>query len=180
MKKIKGLTKEHEHELTNREIDYIQNFTNKTSNFYGLPKYINHWSSKAPIKEQTSEKVRLQPPSDVTIRPIVAQSSSPTHRLRNFLDLILKRLCQHVPSYIRDDFDFLNHILEEVDENTILVSFDVISLGTSIPHDLGLQATDYWLNNFSTTLERLLSKDFILKAISIVLKENKLKFDNKN
>ena len=56
----------------------------------------------------------------------------------------------------------------------------MVSLYTSIPHDVGLQATEYWLNNFSTTLERPFSKDFILKAISIVLKENTFKFDNKN
>ena len=39
MKNIKGLTKEHKHELTKWEIDYIQNFTSKTSNFYGLLGY---------------------------------------------------------------------------------------------------------------------------------------------
>ena len=180
MKKIKGLIKEHEHELTKREIDYIQNFTSKTSNFYGLPKIHESLVIKAPIKEQNSEYVRLQPPSDLKMRPIVAGPSSPTHRLSNFLDLFLKPLCKHVPSYIRDDFDFLNHIPEKVNENTILVSFDVVSLYTSTPHDVGLQATEYWLNNFSTTLERPFSKDFILKAISIVLKENTFKFDNKN
>ena len=122
MNKIKGLTKEHKHELTKREMDYIQNLTSKTSNFYGLPKTHKSLVIKAAIKEQNSEYVRLQPPSDLKMRPIVAGPSSPTHRLSNSLYLILKPLCKHVPSYIRHGFDFLNHIPEEVNENTILVS----------------------------------------------------------
>ena len=36
------------------------------------------------------------------MRPTVAGLISPTHRLSNFVDLILKPLCQHVPSFIRD------------------------------------------------------------------------------
>ena len=56
-KKIKGLTKEHEHELTKQEIDYIQNFTSKTSNFYGLPKIHTSLVIKAAIKGQNSEYV---------------------------------------------------------------------------------------------------------------------------
>ena len=51
---------------------------------------------------------------------------------------------------------------------------------TSIPHELGLKAIEHFLDNFPTTLQRPFSKEFILKAISIVLKENTFKFDGKN
>ena len=67
------------------------------------------------------------------------------------MDLILKPLCQHVPSFIRDDMDFLNYLSDEVEEHTLLVSF---------------------LMTFS--------KEFILEAISLVLKENTFSFDNKH
>ena len=77
------------------------------------------------------------------MRPIVAGPSSPTHRLSNFIDLILKPPCKHVPSYMRDDLDFLNQIPEQIDKNTLLVSFDVVGLYTNIPHDLGLIAIEY-------------------------------------
>ena len=132
------------------------------------------------IKEQNADYIKLPPPPDLKFRPIVARPASPTHRLSNFVDIILKPLCKHVPSYIRDDFDFPNHIPNKVTEDTILVSFDVISLYTSIPHELGLKAIEHFLDNFPTTLQRPFSKEFILKAISIVLKENTFKFDGKN
>ena len=56
----------------------------------------------------------------------------------------------------------------------------MISLYTSIPHELGLKAIEHFFDNFPTILQRLFSKEFILKAISIVLKENTFKFDEKN
>ena len=45
---------------------------------------------------------------------------------------------------------------------------------------LGLKAIEHFLDNFPTTLQLPFSKEFILKAISIVLKENTFKFDGKN
>ena len=61
-----------------------------------------------------------------------------------------------------------------------MVSFDVISLYSSIPHELGLKAIEHFLDNFPTILQRPFSKEFILRDISIVLKENTFKFDGKN
>ena len=180
MKNINCLIKKYQNELTKKESGYIQNFTYRTSNFYGLPKIHKSTSITTAIKEQNADYIKLPPPPDLKFRPIVAGPASPTHRLSNFVDIILKPLCKHVPSYIRDDFDFLNHIPNKVTEDTILVSFDVISLYTSIPHELGLKAIEHFLDNFPTTLQRPFSKEFILKAISIVLKENTFKFDGKN
>ena len=73
----------------------------------------------------------------------------------------------------------MNHIPKEVDKNTILVTFDVVNLYTSIPHDLGLESVKYWLENYSTSLTRPFSTEFILDAISIILKENTFRFDDK-
>lgn len=180
MKKINKLTKEHKQQLTNDEIDYINNFTYKTSNFYGLPKIHKSAAIKAAIKEQNAEYIKLDPPPDLKMRPIVAGPSSPTHRLSNFIDIILKPLCAKVPSYIRDDLDFLNYIPNEVSDETLLVSFDVVNLYTNIPHELGLEALEYWLDNYTTELVRPFSKEFILNAVSIVLKENTFKFDDQH
>lgn len=96
MKKIDKLTKEHKQQLTNDEINYIKNFTYKTSNFYGLPKIHKSATIKAAIEEQNAEYVKLDPPPDLKMRPIVAGPSSPTHRLSNFIDIILKPLCAKV------------------------------------------------------------------------------------
>ena len=114
------------------------------------------------------------------MRPTVAGLSSPTHRIRNFVDIILKPLRKEVPSFIRDDMDFLNHMPSEIDKNTLLVSFDVVSLYTNMPHDLGLEAIGYWLRNHNTNLTRLFTTEFMLKAISLILKENTFKFNDKD
>ena len=75
--------------------------------------------------------------------------------------------------------DFLNHIPNEVEETTILVTFDVVSLCTSTPHDLGLDAIKFWLEHHKTSLSRKFSTEFILGAISIILEENTFQFDDK-
>ena len=134
------------------------------------------------IKEQNTKYVKVAPPTDVPFRPIVAGPSSPSHQLSNLIDIILKLLCNKIPSFIRDDLDFLNHIPNEVDENTILVTFDVVSRKyyTSVPHNLGLEAVKYWLQNYNRSFTRSFSTKFILDAISIILKENTFQFDNKH
>ena len=114
------------------------------------------------------------------MRPIVARPSSPAHRISNFVDIILKPLCKEVPSFLRDDMDFLNHMPSEINENTFLVSFDVVSLYTNIPHDLGLEAIVCWLQNHNTNLKRPFTKEFMLKAISLILKENTFQFNDKD
>lgn len=63
------------------------------------------------------------------------------------LNIILKPLCTKVTSYSRDAIDFLNYIPQTIPRDTILVKFDVNSLYTNIPHDLGLEAIYYWLDN---------------------------------
>ena len=124
--------------------------------------------------------VKIPRPSDLKLRPIVAGPSSSTQRLSNLLDLILKPLCQKVPSFIRDDLDFLKYIPEKVQENTLLVSFDVISLYMNIPHDLGLEAVQFWIEKFPTETCERFSKEFILKALQIVLENNHFQFDDQN
>lgn len=179
IKKVENVVRKHGQQLTDKEKNYIKNFAWRTSNFYGLPKIHKSKSIKDAVATQNAEYIKLSPDAaqDLKFRPIVAGPCSPTHRLSNVIDLVLKPLCKHVPSYIRDDLDFLNQIPEEVDENTILVSFDVVSLYTNIPHDLGIQAIEYWLDNYNASLQRPFSKEFILEAILTVLKENTFQFD---
>ena len=43
-------------------------------------------------------------------------------------------------------------IPKELEENTILVSFEVVNLYTNIPQELGLGAMEYFLDNYQTSL----------------------------
>ena len=112
------------------------------------------------------------------LRPIVAGPESPTQRLSHFIDILLQPLCPLLPSYIRDDLDFLNYIPTNVPDNTILTSFDVTSLYTNIPHDLGLEAVEYWIENKRNMIDTRFETQFIIKAVKIILEENIFNFDD--
>lgn len=155
-----------------KEEDFLLNFEVKTSNFYGLPKIHKSKQIQTGIQNLCEPYIKLPRPTDLKLRPIVTGPSCPTQRLSNFLDIIFKPLCKLIPSYIRDDLDFLNHIPNTVKDNTHLVSFDVTSLYTNIPHNLGVEAIDYWINKNENILQSRFSREFFLEGIKLVLENN--------
>ncbi|CAG2203943.1 unnamed protein product [Mytilus edulis] len=73
--------------------------------------------------------------------------------------------------------EYLNHIPAIVLEETLLTSFDVTSLYTNIPHDLGLTAVKYWIEEKRDEIDSRFETNFILEATKIVLEENTFYFD---
>lgn len=59
--------------------------------------------------------------------------------VRNILNIILKFICKLILSYIWDVMDILNYILNIVDENIKLKSFDVISLYIDILYSFDIE-----------------------------------------
>ena len=86
--------------------------------------------------------MELEPPDNLSFRPVFAGPTCETHRLSNFLDILLQPYAKYVKSYIKDTKDFLEKKKKpkEIDEESILVSFDVENLYSNIPHELGLKA----------------------------------------
>ena len=113
IKKIGKHLKKFDQETTKKGKEYLQNFALKTSNFYALPKIHKSQAVKEAILQQNSTYIKVQAPPDLKLRR--------PHRLSNFIDIVLKPLCEHVLSFIRDDLDFLNHLPETIDENALLV-----------------------------------------------------------
>lgn len=74
--------------------------------------------------------------------------------------------------------EFLNHLPKIVDESSELVTFDVVSLYTNIPHELGLTAVKFWLEKERHLIESRFTDDFILSAIKIILENNTFYFDS--
>ncbi|XP_071132786.1 uncharacterized protein [Mytilus edulis] len=165
---------------TEKEYDYLKNFERKTSNFYGLPKIHKSKEIQSAINSQQNEYIKVQKPTDLKLRPIIAGPASPTHRLSNFLDIILKPLCKYVPSYIRDDIDFLSHLPKIAPVHARLVSFDVTSLYTNIPHDLGIEAIQYWVAKHRDAIPNRFTVDFILDSTKLILENNSFYFNGKN
>ena len=71
-----------------------------------------------------------------------------------------KSLSSNWVSFIRDSLDFLNKCPGYVDENTDIVTFDVISLYTSIPHKFGLETIDYFLTKYQEDVHPRFRKEF--------------------
>jgi hypothetical protein len=177
--KMKNLIGLYQTQLTDKERDYLLNFEWKSSNFYGLPKVHKSASILKAVQEQNCEYIKILRPADLKFRPIVAGPACPTHRLSNLMDIILKPLVHNVQSYVRDDIDFLTKIPKDINQNEIFATFDITSLYSNIPTDLGLEALEYWLDAYPEHSQRF-SKEFILESVKFVLENNSFCFDNKN
>ncbi|XP_060557357.1 uncharacterized protein LOC132717809 [Ruditapes philippinarum] len=178
-KELNDIVNKHGKGLVKEESTYLTNFESSTSFFYGLPKIHKSRKIEEAINNNKSEYIKVSAPDDLKFRPIVGGPNSVTQRLSHFLDLILKPLCRQVPSFIRDDLDFLNYLPENVEEDSILVTLDVVNLYTNIPHDLGLQAIQHWIENFPDKIDTRFQHQFILKSLQLILKNNAFYFDGK-
>ncbi|CAG2190101.1 unnamed protein product [Mytilus edulis] len=177
IRKIKKLVEEYSESFTDNEIAYLCDFTPKEANFYGLPKIHKSNTIQTAVKHQNRKYIESPNPNDLKLRPIVAGPESTTQRMSHFLDLILKKLCPLIPSYVRDDIDFLRYIPETVTKNTLLTTFDVTSLYTNIPHDLGTTAIKYWVEINREIVDGRFDTEFIVKALKIILEGNIFYFD---
>ena len=164
-------------DMTRHEIAYLLVFDFKSSNFYGLPKIHKSDLIKNKCSEIQSDYLELKDPSDLQFRPIVAGPVCETHRLSNLIDILLKPFIKQVKSFIRDDIDFLSYIPNTVDENAILVSFDVTRLYTNISHELGLEAIKFWLEKHPNLIHKRFTKNFIIEGIKTILENNNFMFD---
>ena len=120
----------------------------------------------------------MSPPTDLKGRPIVAGPVSPTQRLSEFIDTLIKPIVLHLNTYIKDDWDFLRKIPYEFSNTVSLYSYDITSLYTSIPHSLGLEALTYCIEKRRDLTPIRFSNDFIIESAKFVLENNNFLFDN--
>ena len=80
-------------------------------------------------------------------RPIVSSNNHPTERISHFVDHHLQPLVHKLLSFVKDTNDFLNKLqtIGNLPANSLLVTLDVSSLYTNIPHNEGINACDYFL-----------------------------------
>ena len=180
MKNIHVLCQKFNDHLTEKEIDYVTKFEYRTSNFYGLPKIHKSKLLKDAIVDQNSAIIQLYCPNDLTFRPIVAGPVCPTHRLSNMIDILLQPFMTKIASYIKDDFHFLNFVPDEIPEDSLLCTFDVVSLYSNIPHSLGIEAITYWIEKYPGVIPHRIPKDFIIDSIRLILNNNYFQFGDLN
>ena len=101
--------------LSQKVYDHLRPYVTVCHKFYGLPK--------------------IHKP-DVPLRPIVASQGSPTYNLAKYLAEILKPLVGKSEHHVVNYKEYISKIEQtKLDEDEILVSFDVVSLFTNVPVD---------------------------------------------
>ena len=114
-------------------------------------------------------------------RPIVSSNSHPTERISQFVDYHLKPLVQTTQSFIKDTTHFLHKLeqLGQLPNNAFLVTLDVSSLYTNIPHNQGIDACRHFLDTRNRTRSTI-STETLCDLIRIILTMNNFSFDDKH
>lgn len=97
-------------------------------------------------------------------RPIVSGIDSVTSRVGRYIDFFLQPVVMKIPSYIKDSRHVINLLAEHTPRPGLwMVTADVTSLYTVIPHSLGLFDVEYFLRRDSSLLDEQIS--FILELL---------------
>ena len=142
---------------------YLKVKNPKAGNLYFLPK----------IHKKPGDR---NPPG----RPICNSRGTPTECISEWVDDQLAPLVRELPSYLQDDNDFLRKIQSINDTHmlppdTILATWDVKSLYTSIPTEGGVSACKSQLEKSGKSN---LVINVILKFINLILRNNIFRFAN--
>ena len=107
----------------------------------------------------------------IPLRPIVSLPGSPTYELAKYLSLILHLLVETSPHTVDNTNAFLAKIKDlKLKPNEIRISFDVVSLFTSIPLNTAKRITNELLTNNDSWKSRTnLDKDDILDLLNLCL-----------
>ncbi|XP_055997948.1 uncharacterized protein LOC130047308 [Ostrea edulis] len=111
-------------------------------------------------------------------RPIVSAIGHPTEKISEFLDLHLRPHVEKLQSSLKDTTDYINKTpSSNLPDNTLLVTMDVTSLYTNIPHDEGIEACrEVWENR---TI-KCPSTESLIKLLEHVLRMNNFMFNGKH
>ena len=110
-------------------------------------------------------------------RPIVSSNSHPTERMSHFVDYHLQPLVHKLPSFVKDTNDFLNKLLTigNLPTNYLLVTLDISSLYTNIPHNEGINACDHFLRTCS---HNTIPTSTLCDLIRMILTMNNFSFND--
>ena len=173
IKKIKALITRYKPSLIDSEYKYLSQNYFETSNFYGCPKICKSEILHKAIKEQKKQLITISQQKYSKLRPIVGGPECPTRNLSNLVDLITK----HVKSNIEDNIEFLKTCKRNITDDTVLITFDVCSLYTNIPHEFTLRAIEYFVYNYRQSINPRFTEQLILKGTSFILSSNLMTFD---
>ena len=150
----------HSHHIIDKATKYflLHPKNTRTPLFYGLPKTHKPGCS---------------------LRPIVSGCDSPNDRLSAYVTHFIQPLASNLPSHIKDTKHFLNLIekLPPLPPNALLVTADVTSLYTNIPHEEGIAAVLHFMKEYKHLLPTNCPPPHIVRIIlDFILKHSTFKF----
>ncbi|XP_077977051.1 uncharacterized protein LOC144442164 [Glandiceps talaboti] len=154
-----------------------------------LERKIKRWEQKKWISRDLSNKLIPKEPKpghfyglpkihkeNTPLRPIIPQCQSLTTPLAQYVDFILQPIVHDLPSYIKDTTHHLQDIKNiTMPDTATLVTMDVISLYTNIPHEYGIKAVQEALEENNTTTPH---PQLVTEMIEFILSKNYFKFND--
>ncbi|XP_053391643.1 uncharacterized protein LOC128554386 [Mercenaria mercenaria] len=112
-------------------------------------------------------------------RPIISGCGDLTENMSAYVDTIFKPYMESLPSYVKDTTYFIKKLqnLSSIDKDAYLVTLDVTSLYSNIPHGEGIDACKYFMENGSRPQDSINS---ISKIIELILTKNDFQFNEIN
>ena len=123
------------------------------------------------LSDQTAIDIAIEHNISPPFRPIISGIGCLTENMSAYVDKILQPFLQKIPSYIQDTTKFHNCIskIKYVPHNALIVSMDVKTLYSSIPHSDGIKACKIFMieNGFTSTEVSSITNiiDFILTQL---------------
>lgn len=112
-------------------------------------------------------------------RPIISGIGTVTEIISSFIDSLIKDIPPTLPSYVKDTNHFLADIMDPViPEHSLLVTLDVASLYTNIPHSDGIRSVIHAYDDASQ--ENSIDDETLGVLLKLLLELNNFEFDNKH
>ena len=150
--------------------------------------YNTHWIDDVTSHHLTPPKPARTPlfyrlpkvhKPNIPLQPIISACDSSTNQLSNYVAYFIQPLAETLPSYIRDSKHFLQlrESLSLLPEHVNLVTADVISLYTNIPHEEAVESVSHYMKLRANTLPPgARSHHRIGVLLETILKKNNLLF----
>ena len=172
------LIDQHRNCFTEQEYKYITKFEWKSSLFYVNPKIAKCNEISERIQASSSVYLKMAPPLSLKGRPIISGPASPIKPLSQLISKLLAPLVPLQESYIKDDWEFIKQLPQQLTYDAELFTCDIVSLYTSIPHQLGKEAMDYWIENHGDMIPDRFTRNFVIEAIMFILENNNFEFED--
>ena len=161
--------------LSETEYWKLRPYDSTPASFYGLPKIhkveLKQMDDHFTLPENTETRTPL--------RPINSCIGAPTYELSKYLASLLKHLVNETEYSVKNAKQFAEFVSnQEVADDELVVSFDVVSLFTSIPIDMAIDVIQQKLEGSDDSRNHTqLTKGQILDLLSFLLHNSYFVFE---